>query len=106
MGQWSTRGAIKKIRILYEDDGVPPTALREISLLKQCDHVNNIRLHDVHSSKLNLHLLFECLDMDLRVYLKRHGLFREAQLRSGVYQCFSGIEHCHGLRSQAGQRRE
>lgn len=36
--------------------------------------------------------------MDLRVYLKRYGPFREASLRSASYQCFHGIEFCHGRR--------
>jgi len=96
--QTKTFVAIKKIRIVYEDDGVPSTALREISLLKGCDHVNIIRLRDVHSSSRSLHLVFECLDMDLRVYLKRNGPLKDLQLKSGIYQCFSGIEYCHGRR--------
>jgi len=92
------RVAIKKIKILYEEDGVPSTALREISLLKELNHVNVIRLDNVYSSKWSLFLVFECLDMDLRVYLKRYGPFMDAPLRSGVFQCFRGIEFCHGHR--------
>lgn len=96
--QSSTRVAIKRISMLYEDDGVPTTALREISLLKECDHYNVIRLHEVHSSRQFLHLVFECLDMDLRVYVKRHGALRDGLLRSSVFQCFSGLGYCHGHR--------
>mmetsp|Transcript_39558 Transcript_39558/g.89212 ORF Transcript_39558/g.89212 Transcript_39558/m.89212 type:complete len:180 (+) Transcript_39558:61-600(+) len=96
--QTGERVAIKKIRIPFEDDGVPSTALREISLLKDLSNVNIIRLHDVSGSRLNLHLVFECLDMDLRVFLKRHGPLRDAALRSAAYQCFHGIEFCHGRR--------
>merc|ERR1719229_2127322 len=59
--------AIKKIRILFDEDGVPSTALREITLLKDVEgHANVVRLHDVFSSRSNLHLVFECLDMDPR----------------------------------------
>lgn len=94
----SERVAIKKIRIVYEDDGVPSTALREISLLKDLNHANVVRLHDVHSSRHNLFLVFECLDMDLRVYLKRYGPFPHKPLRSAVAQCFRGLEFCHGHR--------
>eukprot|EP00928_Gymnodinium_smaydae_P006644 TRINITY_DN12364_c0_g1_i1.p1 TRINITY_DN12364_c0_g1~~TRINITY_DN12364_c0_g1_i1.p1 ORF type:complete len:329 (-),score=76.77 TRINITY_DN12364_c0_g1_i1:107-1093(-) len=92
------RVAIKKIRILHEDDGVPSTALREISLLKECVHPNVIRLHDVHSSATSLHLVFDCLDMDLRVFLKRHGPLKHENLRSATRQNFSGVEYCHGMR--------
>jgi serine/threonine protein kinase len=34
--------ALKKIRIENEDEGVPPTALREISILKELSHHPNI----------------------------------------------------------------
>ena len=32
--------ALKKIRLEQEDEGVPPTAIREISLLKELKHPN------------------------------------------------------------------
>ena len=32
--------ALKKIRLEYEDEGVPSTAIREISLLKELKHEN------------------------------------------------------------------
>ena len=35
--------AIKKIRLDREDEGVPSTTLREMSLLKSLDHVNVVK---------------------------------------------------------------
>ncbi len=35
--------ALKKIRLESEDEGVPSTALREISLLKELDHPNIVK---------------------------------------------------------------
>jgi len=96
--QSSARVAIKKIKILNDDEGVPTTALREIALLKECENYNVIKLFDVHNSRCWLYLVFECLDMDLRVYIKRHGALRDAWLRSAVYQCFNGLQHCHERR--------
>lgn len=90
--------AIKRIKILYEDDGIPSTALREISLLRDLNNVNVIQLYDVHSSRLNLYLIFECLDMDLRAFLKSYGPIRDTVLRSAAYQCFQGLDFCHGRR--------
>lgn len=91
--------AIKKIRIHYEDEGVPSTAIREVSLLKECDHPNVIKLHEVFSKPSALYLVFEFLDMDLRAYFKRHGaIVHPGKLQSSVAQCFSGIEFCHGHR--------
>jgi len=88
--------AIKEIKILYEDDGVPSTALREISLLRDSNNANVIQLFEVYSSRASLHLVFECLDMDLRVFLKNYGPMRDAALRTATFQCFHGIEYCHG----------
>lgn len=88
--------ALKKIRIQFEDEGVPSTAIREVSLLKECDHPNVIRLHEVFNLTTALYLVFEYLDMDLRMFLKRHGSFSDpAWLKSASNQCFSGIEFCH-----------
>jgi serine/threonine protein kinase len=35
--------ALKKIRLEQEDEGVPSTAIREISLLKEMNHANIVR---------------------------------------------------------------
>ncbi|PIO54819.1 hypothetical protein TELCIR_23808, partial [Teladorsagia circumcincta] len=39
--------AMKKIRLEGEDEGVPSTAIREISLLKELTHPNVVALEDV-----------------------------------------------------------
>lgn len=35
--------ALKKIKLETEDEGIPSTALREISILKELDHVNIVK---------------------------------------------------------------
>lgn len=91
----SERVAIKKIAIVYEDDGVPATAIREVALLKNCNHPNVIRLRHVSATSQSLYLVFDCLDMDLRAYMKRFGALRDNLLKNAAYQCFLGIEYCH-----------
>ena len=39
--------AMKKIRLESEEEGVPSTAIREISLLKELQHPNIVMLQDV-----------------------------------------------------------
>lgn len=52
-----------------ESEGVPSTALREISLLKELAHPNVIHLFDIVHSKKHLYLVFEYLDQDLKKLL-------------------------------------
>lgn len=42
--------ALKRIRLETEDDGIPSTALREISVLRELEHPNIVRLGG-HSNK-------------------------------------------------------
>ncbi|URD98928.1 Cell division control protein 2 [Musa troglodytarum] len=61
--------ALKKIRLEQEDEGVPSTAIREISLLKEMQHCNIVRLHDVVHSEKRIYLVFEYLDLDLKKHM-------------------------------------
>ena len=56
-----------------DEDGIPSTALREISILKELKHRNIIELKDVVYKPYdrNLCLIFEYIECDLRVYYKR-----------------------------------
>jgi len=90
--------AIKRIRVTHDDDGVPAVAMREISLLKGLANKHVVKLLDVYSSPANLYLVFERMEMDLRMYLKRHGKMEGSMLRSALWQCVSGIEFCHSRR--------
>ncbi|KAJ7567640.1 hypothetical protein O6H91_01G000100 [Diphasiastrum complanatum] len=40
--------ALKKIRLEQEEEGVPSTAIREISLLKEMQHGNIVRYTSIH----------------------------------------------------------
>lgn len=61
--------ALKKIRLDAEDEGIPSTAIREISLLKELSHENIVSLLDVIHSESKLILVFEYLDSDLKKIL-------------------------------------
>jgi cyclin-dependent kinase len=63
--------ALKKIRLEQEDEGVPSTAIREISLLKEMRDPNIVRLLNiVHVDGKKLYLVFEFLDLDLKKYME------------------------------------
>ncbi|KAF7317657.1 Pkinase-domain-containing protein [Mycena kentingensis (nom. inval.)] len=62
--------ALKKIRLEAEDEGVPSTAIREISLLKELNNEYIVRLLDIIHSGEKLYLVFEFLDLDLKRYIE------------------------------------
>jgi len=88
--------ALKKIRLEAEDEGIPSTAIREISLLKELQHHNIVRLHDVVHTERKLTLVFEYLDQDLKKYLDvcEKGLTSDI-LKSFLYQLLRGVAFCH-----------
>lgn len=61
--------ALKKIRLEAEDEGVPSTAIREISLLKELRDENIVRLLEIIHQESRLYLVFEFLDLDLKKYM-------------------------------------
>ncbi|XP_060567332.1 cyclin-dependent kinase 2-like [Ruditapes philippinarum] len=91
--------ALKKIRLDADSEGVPSTAIREISLLKELDHVNIVRLLDVVHSEKKLYLVFEYLHQDLKKYIDScpTGL-GETLIKSYLHQLLLGIAYCHGHR--------
>jgi len=88
--------ALKVIRLEAEDEGIPSTAIREISLLKQLRHTNIVRLYDVIHTDRKLTLVFEFLDRDLKNYMDSTGGGLELHvIQSFLYQLLLGIEYCH-----------
>lgn len=61
--------ALKKIRLESEEEGVPSTAIREISVLKELKHPNIVSLLDVVHNDNRLYLVFEYLDLDLKRFM-------------------------------------
>ena len=55
--------ALKKIRLQADQEGIPSTAIREISLLKELNHINIVKLHEVLHSPKKLTLVFEYVDV-------------------------------------------
>ena len=89
--------ALKKIRLEAEDEGIPSTAIREISLLKQLQHPNIVRLYDVVHTEKKLTLVFEFLDQDLKKYLDACGDngLETYTVKSFLFQLLQGIAYCH-----------
>ena len=88
--------ALKRIRLEAEDEGIPSTAIREISLLKELRHPNIVRLFDVVHTDRKLTLVFEYLDQDLKKYLDVcEGGLEPKILKSFLFQLITGVAYCH-----------
>ncbi|XP_015370502.1 PREDICTED: cyclin-dependent kinase 2-like [Diuraphis noxia] len=92
--------ALKKVRMESSAEGVPSTAMREISLLKEINHENVVKLYDVIMSDKKLFLVFEFMDYDLKKVLelrrKEFGFgLPEPQIKSYLYQILNALAYCH-----------
>ncbi|TGZ56404.1 Cell division protein kinase 2 [Temnothorax longispinosus] len=88
--------ALKKIRLETEREGVPSTAIREISLLKDLAHPNIIQLFDVVDGDKHLYLVFEFLQQDLKKLLDSvKGGLEPALVKSYLCQLLKAISFCH-----------
>ncbi|XP_028753499.1 cyclin-dependent kinase B1-1 isoform X2 [Neltuma alba] len=100
--------ALKKMHLEIGDQGIPPTTLREISLLKMLYmsiyvvHLLSVELTEKTSnSKPVLFLVFEHLDTDLKKYMDSRRCspvsksLSPSRIQSFLYQLCMGVFHCH-----------
>ncbi|XP_035427527.1 cyclin-dependent kinase 2 isoform X2 [Cygnus atratus] len=91
--------ALKKIRLDTETEGVPSTAIREISLLKELKHPNIVKLLDVIHTENKLYLVFEFLHQDLKKFMDDSSLGIALPLiKSYLFQLLQGLAFCHAHR--------
>ncbi|KAF7317775.1 Pkinase-domain-containing protein [Mycena kentingensis (nom. inval.)] len=94
--------ALKKIRLEAEDEGVPSTAIREISLLKELNDDNIVRLFNIVHQDTRLYLVFEFLDMDLKRFMeegiRESRVLKPDLVKKFTYQLNLGLVYCHSRR--------
>lgn len=93
--------AIKKIRMESDDEGIPSTAIREISLLRELEHPNIVGLNEVIMEENRLYLIFEFLSMDLKKYLdsyEKETFLDPEEVKSYLFQILTAILFCHRRR--------
>jgi len=89
--------ALKKIRLEAEDEGVPSTAIREISLLKELPHVNIVGLREVVHEQQKLYLVFEYLEQDLKKYMDYVNYEPQRAVPAGVEQAARPVKKLERL---------
>jgi serine/threonine protein kinase len=96
--------ALKKIKDDTENEGFPITALREISILQQCDHPNIVQLLDIVVSKVSeagskknrgsTYLVFEYMEHELLGLVETYH-FTPAQVKCVLKQVLEGLCYLH-----------
>ncbi|EOB15492.1 Cell division control protein 2 [Nosema bombycis CQ1] len=91
--------ALKKIRLENESEGIPPTTIREIILLKNLKHSTIISLKDVIYNNEKMYLVFEFIDMDLRQFLDKvytsDNVLQPFVIKKMAHQLITAIYFCH-----------
>ena len=91
--------ALKKVRLENEDEGIPSTSIREISILKQLRHPNIVNLEDLIHGEKKLYLVFEYMDHDLKKFLDiNNGPLTPELVKSYLFQILIAINFCHSKR--------
>ncbi|KAE9616335.1 putative protein-serine/threonine kinase CMGC-CDK-Pl family [Lupinus albus] len=107
--------ALKKTRLEMDEEGIPPTALREVSLLQllsqsiyivrllSVEHIDKVPKASAPSAQTKpiLYLVFEYLDTDLKKFIDSHRKgpnprpLPPSLIQSFLFQLCKGVAHCH-----------
>ncbi|XP_024360396.1 cyclin-dependent kinase E-1 isoform X2 [Physcomitrium patens] len=97
-----TKIAIKKFKQSKEGDGVSPTAIREIMLLRECVHENIVKLVNVHINHgdMSLYLAFDYAEHDLYEIIRHHRekvtcSINPYTVKSLLWQILNGLNYLH-----------
>ncbi|KAI9291713.1 Pkinase-domain-containing protein, partial [Neoconidiobolus thromboides FSU 785] len=90
--------AIKKSFVYKEDDGIPQSALREISSLKKLAHPNIVSLISIRYLFRELYLVFERLPQDLSMLIKNADPYigiPQKSIKIFMLDIAKGLNHIH-----------
>ncbi|XP_037546409.1 cyclin-dependent kinase 15 [Nematolebias whitei] len=90
--------ALKVIR-MRTDEGIPFTAIREVSLLKRLKHANIVLLHDIIHTSETLTFVFQYVQTDLAQYMIQHpGGLHSHNVRIFMFQLLRALNYIHSRR--------
>ena len=85
------------MKIDLENEGIPSTALREITILRELEHPNIVKLIDVVLNNSKLYLLFEFIECDLRKFLisYKNNILSENLIKNFLFKILDAVAFCH-----------
>lgn len=91
--------ALKQVKLDPNEEGIPATTLREISILKVLKHKTIVALLDQIYENKELYLVFEYMPYDLKAYLDSlNGDLPPQHLQRFFYQLITSVYVCHANR--------
>ena len=88
--------ALKKIKIEDTNEGFPASTIREVTVLKELNHLNVVRLWNIIIYKMKIVLVFEFCEEDLHDFLNaRACTLTLLEIKQLLYQLLKGIEYMH-----------
>ena len=89
--------ALKRIRLEAEDEGIPSSAIREISLLKELRHKNIVRLYGYFHDTKNVYLILEYLNQGelFKKVSKSGGIVTETICKQYMHDIASAVSYMH-----------
>ena len=93
--------AIKRIKISLDTEGIPSSALREISVLRNLRHENIEKIIDVIATDTKLYLVLEYMEYDLQTFYNKlstenlTNYSSEELAKIFLKQILKGVDYCH-----------
>ncbi|VDL95950.1 unnamed protein product [Schistocephalus solidus] len=85
---------LKEMKLDYEK-GFPSTTMREMSILRELNHENVLRLLDVVNTKYCAKIVFEYVEHDLRKLINGDFAIRVDKVKDYFRQMLRGLAYCH-----------
>ena len=82
-----------------DDEGIPSTALREISILKKMKHPNVVNVIEIAFNNTNIELCLEYCKYDLKKLIETkkndHSFYNISFIKNMMFQLLKGVDHLH-----------
>nr|pir probable protein kinase (EC 2.7.1.37) cdc2/cdc28-related - Trichomonas vaginalis [Trichomonas vaginalis] len=87
---------LKLVRMDLEEDGIPPSSVREVCILKSLNHPNILHFREVICKDSKIIMVCEFMDMDLKNFLSKRRMNPDL-LRSYAFQLLCGTYYLHRI---------
>lgn len=87
---------LKLVRMEQEEDGIPPSSVREVCILKSLNHPNILKLREVICEDMKITMACEFMEKDLKNFLVKPRMSPDL-LRSYAFQLLCGTKYLHRI---------